>query len=97
MIIEIVIVKNTITGVFVMYVEINSVDSLVFVSDTTCKIKGVNRVLTKKITYNSNVVINHKPKTSIIPIYFFIGSLKKVKITHNRYEYVILYPILYTK
>jgi hypothetical protein len=72
-----------------MYDKINSVDSLEFVSDTTCKIKGVNLVRTKNIRYNSNVVINQSKKLTIDPAYFFIGSLKKFNTVHNKYEYVI--------
>jgi hypothetical protein len=67
-----------------MYDNINSIDSLEFVSDTTCKIKGVNRVLTKIITYNSKVVINHNAETSIAPTYFLIDSLKRDNNMHNK-------------
>lgn len=90
---EIATVKNTITGVLVIYDSKNSV-SLEFVSDATCTIKGVKRFFIKIIKHNFNVVINHNRKT-IVPATFFLNcSLNNLNKTHNTYEYVILKPIL---
>jgi len=88
-------VKNTITGIFVINVDMNSLVSRESVSDIICKIKGDKRKCRKIITYNSNVVINHNVKTIIIPIYFRIGGLMKFSNKQITYEYAILKAAMY--